>query len=82
MSEVVDISPGSLDSSLYFIHPSFRMMHSADKLNKQGDNIQRWRSPFLISHNKSLKSNSALVSVSWRTQTDTTSMNIMSFLSF
>ena len=58
------------------------MMHSAYKLNKQGDNMQRWRSPFPITHNESLKSNSALVPVSWRTETDTTSMNIMLFLSF
>ena len=26
----------------------FRMMYSAYKLNKQGDNIQPWRTPFLI----------------------------------
>ena len=28
--------------------PAFRMMHSAYKLNKQGYNIQPWRTPFLI----------------------------------
>ena len=28
--------------------PAFRMMYSAYKLNKQGDNIQPWRTPFLI----------------------------------
>ena len=28
--------------------PVFLMMYSANKLNKQGDNIQLWRTPFLI----------------------------------
>ena len=28
--------------------PAFHMIHSAYKLNKQGDNIQPWRTPFLI----------------------------------
>ena len=28
--------------------PAFRMMYSACKLNKQGDNIQPWHTPFLI----------------------------------
>ena len=28
--------------------PAFLMMYSADKLNKQGDNIQPWRTPFPI----------------------------------
>ena len=28
--------------------PAFRMMYSAYKLNKQGDNIQPWYTPFLI----------------------------------
>ena len=36
----MDISPGNLDSSLCFIQPSIYMMYSAQKLNKQGDNIQ------------------------------------------
>ena len=35
ISAVIDISPSNLDSSL-----AFRMMYSAYKLNKQGDNIQ------------------------------------------
>ena len=39
MSEVIDISPGNLDSSLGFINLVFCMMYSAYKLNKQGDNI-------------------------------------------
>ena len=42
--EVTYISPGNPDSSLCSIQPSI----SHDKLNKQGDNIQPWRSPFPI----------------------------------
>ena len=37
ISEVVVISLGNLDSSLWFIHPAFWMMYSVYKLNKQGD---------------------------------------------
>ena len=40
ISEVIDISPGNLDSSLCFIQPRFFMMYSAYKLNQQGDNTQ------------------------------------------
>ena len=35
-------------SNLCFIQPSFHMMYSAYKLNKQGDNIQTWHTPFPI----------------------------------
>ena len=35
--------PACTSSSLVFL-----MMYSADKLNKQGDNVQPWCSPFLI----------------------------------
>jgi len=42
ISEVIDISPGNLDSSLCLSSPAFLMMYSAYKLNKQGDNIQPW----------------------------------------
>ena len=45
MSEVVDTS-GNLNSSLWFIQPG--VMHSACKLNKQGDNIRPWCTPFPI----------------------------------
>ena len=38
--EVVSISFGNLDSSLWSIQPAFRMMYSAYELNKQGDGIQ------------------------------------------
>ena len=50
ISEVIDISPGNLDSSLCSFQSSsaFLMMYSAYKLNKQGDNIQPWRPPFPI----------------------------------
>ena len=44
--EVIDISLGNLDSSLCFIQPPFCMMYSAQKFNKQGDNIQPWCTPF------------------------------------
>ena len=37
ISEVLDISPGSLDSSLCFIQPAFCMMYSEYKLNKQSN---------------------------------------------
>ena len=33
--------------------PSFLVMYSAWKLNKQGDNIQPWRTPFLVCNLKS-----------------------------
>ena len=46
-SEVIDISPSSLDSSLFFIQP-WCIMYSAYKLNKQSDNIQPWCTPFPI----------------------------------
>ena len=42
ISEVIDISPGNLDSSLCLSSPAFLMVFSAYKLNKQGDNIQPW----------------------------------------
>ena len=43
ISEVIDISPGNLDSSLCFIQPWI-----SHELNKQIDNIQRWHIPFQI----------------------------------
>ena len=39
MSEVIDISPGNLDSSLSFIQPRISYEYSACKLNKQGVTI-------------------------------------------
>ena len=48
ISEFIDISPSNLDSSLCFFQPAFLMTYSAYKLNKQGDNIQPWHTPFPI----------------------------------
>ena len=48
ISEVIDISPGNLDSSMCFIQPAFLMMYFAYKLNNHGDNIQPWCTPFPI----------------------------------
>ena len=49
ISEVIDTSPGNLDSSFCASSSlAFRMMYSEQKLNKQGDNIRPWRTPFPI----------------------------------
>ena len=40
ISEVIDISPHSLDPACDSSSPAFLMMCSACKLNKQGDKIQ------------------------------------------
>ena len=48
ISEVIDISPSNPDSSCASSSSAFHMMYSAYKLNKQGDNIQPWRTPFPI----------------------------------
>ena len=63
ISEVINISPGNLDSSLCFIQPSI----SPDvlcKLNKQGDNLQPWCTPFPI-WNQSLFPCLVLTVASW-----------------
>ena len=44
--------------------PVFLMMYSAYKLNKQGDNIQPWHTPFLI-WNQSVVPCSVLTVASW-----------------
>ena len=44
--------------------PGFLMMHSAYKLNKQGDNIQPWRTPFPI-WNQSVVPCPVLTVASW-----------------
>ena len=44
--------------------PTFLMMYSAYKLNKQGDNIQPWRTPFPI-WNQSVVSCLVLTVASW-----------------
>ena len=48
LSEVVDISPGNLDSSCDLSSSAFCMMYSAYELNKQGDSIQPCHTPFPI----------------------------------
>ena len=48
ISEVIDIFPSSLDSSPASSSSPFLLMHSAYKLNKQGDNIQPWCTTFPI----------------------------------
>ena len=40
--------PATLISACDSFSPAFHMIHSAYKLNKQGDNIQPWRIPFPI----------------------------------
>ena len=47
--------------------PAFLMMYSAYKLNKQGDNIQPWRTPFSIC-NQPLVPCPFLTAVSWPSQ--------------
>ena len=64
ISEVIDISPGNLGYSCDSSSPAFLMMHFAYKLNKQGDNIQPWRTPFPI-WNQSAVPCPALALVSW-----------------
>ena len=44
--------------------PAFRMMYSVFKLNKQGDNIQPWHTPFLIL-NQSILPCPVLTVASW-----------------
>ena len=44
--------------------PAFHMMYSAYKLNKQGDNIQPWHTPFPI-WNQSVVPHPVLTVVSW-----------------
>ena len=47
ISEVIDISPGNLDSSCASYSPAFRMMYSSYKLNKQSDNTLTYSFPNL-----------------------------------
>ena len=48
MFEVTDIFLVILISACVSSSPGFRMMYSAYKLNKQGDNIQPWPTPFPV----------------------------------
>ena len=64
VSEVTDISPSILDFRLCFIQHTFLMMYSACKLNKQGDDIQPWYTPFPI-WNQSIVPCPVLTVASW-----------------
>ena len=64
ISEVIDISPGNLDSSCASSSPAFLMMYSAYKLNKQCDSIQPWHTPFPI-WNQSVVPCPVLTVASW-----------------
>ena len=48
ISEIMDTSPGSLVPAGTSFSLAFHMTYSAYKLNKQGDNIQPWCTPFPI----------------------------------
>ena len=64
ISEVIDISPGNLDSSLCFFQSSVSHDVFCIMLNKQGDNIQPWCTPFPI-WNQSVVSCPVLTIASW-----------------
>ena len=64
ISEVIDIPPGSLDSTCASSSLAFRMMYFVYKLNKQDDKIQPWRSPFPI-WNQSVVPCPVLTVASW-----------------
>ena len=48
ISEVIDVSNRKLVPACSLSSPTFLMMHSASKLNKQSGNIQPWCTPFPI----------------------------------
>ena len=56
--------PAVLISACASSSPAFGMMHSAYKLNKQGENIQPWHTPFLI-WNQSVVPCPVLTVASW-----------------
>ena len=64
ISEVIDIFPAILISACASSSPAFLMMYSAYKLNKQGDNIQPWCTPFPI-WNQSVVPCPVLTVASW-----------------
>ena len=64
VSEVINISTINLDSSLCFTQPNISHEYSEYKLNKQGDNIQPWRTPFPI-WNQSIVPCPVLTVASW-----------------
>ena len=64
ISEVINISPSNLDSSLCFIQPVISHDVLCIMLNKQGDNIQPWHIPFPI-WNQSIIPGPVLTIASW-----------------
>ena len=48
ISEVIEISPAILIPTCALSSPAFLMMYSAYNLNKQGNNIQPWCTPFPV----------------------------------
>ena len=64
ISEVIDNYPGNFEFSFCFTSPAFLMIYSGYKLNKQGDNIQPWCTPFPI-WNQSVISCPVLTAASW-----------------
>ena len=64
VSEVIDIFPAILISDCVSSSPAFHMIYSAYKLNKQGDNIQPWGTPFPI-WNQSIVPCTILTVTSW-----------------
>ena len=56
--------PANLNPACTSSSPAFLMMFSAHKLNKQGDNIQPWRTPFPI-WNQSVVPRLVLTVASW-----------------
>ena len=56
--------PANLIPACAFSSPALLMMYSAYKLNKQGDNIQPWCTPFLI-WNQSIVPSQVLTVASW-----------------
>ena len=63
-SEVIDISPSNLIAACTSSSPAFLMMYSVYTLNKQGNNIQPWRTPFPI-WNQSVVPCPVLTVASW-----------------
>ena len=64
ISEVIDIFPAILIPACASSSPAFLTMYSEYKLNKQGDNIHPWHTPFPI-WNQSVVPCPVLTVVSW-----------------
>ena len=64
MSEVIDLSPAILIPACASSSLTFRMMYSAYKLNKQGNNVQPWCAAFPV-WNQSVVQYPLLTIASW-----------------